>query len=261
MLYREDILNGLEAFSVAVGKPVIVHTSLKAIGEIDGGGDVLLDCLIEFFTKKGGLLCIPTHTWDKVMLDLREKDTCLGVLPRLALNRSGAKRTMHPTHSMVVFGNRQRVLDFCKGEEKVDTPTSPSGCYGKIYSEGGYILLLGIGQEKNTFIHCVEEMLGVPNRLTPQKQDFAIIHKNGKRENRKLYWFDDSEIGDVSERFGKFEEAFKRHNAITYSKLGNAKIQLCSAQKIKEVIELIYNRNGFSELLADAQPLDEKLYK
>ena len=261
MISKIDILKALEPYKCAVGKPVMVHTSLKAIGEIEGGGEVLLSALIEFFTQNGGLLCIPTHTWDKELLDLREKHTCLGVLPSLALERTDAVRTMHPTHSMAVFGDSDRVSAFIEGEESVDTPTSPNGCYGRLYSEDGYILLIGVGQEKNTFLHCVEEMLSVPKRLTCDKQDFKIIHKDGKCEIREMYWFYTDEIEDVSENFGKFEAAFDFHNAITYGRIGNAKVQLCSAKKMKETIELIYNRNDFKELLADKDPLDEKLYK
>lgn len=261
MISKAQILKQLEPFKEAAGKPVIVHTSLKAIGEIEGGGDTLLSCLIEFFTKDGGMLLIPTHTWDKEMLDLREKHTCLGTLPSLALKREDAVRTMHPTHSMVVFGEKEKVSAFIKGEELVDTPTSPNGCYGKIYNEGGFVLLIGVGQEKNTFLHCVEEMLSVPGRLTKEKQDFPIIYENNECKVKKLYWFYTDEIEDVSENFGKFETAFNFHNAITYGKIGNAKVQLCSACKMKKVVELIYNRNDFKELLADISPLDESLYK
>ena len=46
MIYREDILKQLEAFRTAQGKPVLVHTSLRAIGEIEGGADTLLSALI-----------------------------------------------------------------------------------------------------------------------------------------------------------------------------------------------------------------------
>ena len=261
MISKNDILKALEPYKCAVGKPVIVHTSLKAIGKIEGGGEVLLSALIEFFTQNGGLLCIPTHTWDKEMLDLREKRTCLGVLPSLALKREDAARTLHPTHSMVVFGDSDRVSAFIEGEELVDTPTSPHGCYGRVYNEDGYILLIGIGQEKNTFLHCVEEILSVPKRLTKEKREFPIIYENGECKAKKLYWFYTDEIEDVSENFGKFEAAFDFHNAINYGKLGNAKLQLCSARKMKEAIELIYNRNDFKELLSDKSPLDEKLYK
>lgn len=262
MISRTQILKVLEPFRAAAsGKPVIVHTSLKAIGEIEGGGEALLDCLIEVFAKNGGILCIPTHTWDKEMLDLREKHTCLGVLPSLALGRADSIRTMHPTHSMAVFGDKERVSAFVEGEELIDTPASPNGCYGKIYDEGGFVLLIGVGQEKNTFLHCVEEMLCVPKRLTKEKLEFPIIYENGECKTKKLYWFYTDEIEDVSENFGKFEAAFDFHNAITYGKLGNAKVQFCSTRKMKETVELIYNRNDFKELLADKLPLNEALYK
>ncbi len=261
MFSGNQILNELSTFKVAVGKPVIVHTSLKAVGEIEGGAETLLSCLIEFFTLRNGLLCIPTHTWEKGVLDLRKNESCIGVLPRIAAGHKDAVRTLHPTHSMTVFGDKQRVLSFCYGEEKVDTPTHPEGCYGKIYKEDGYVLLIGVGQDKNTFIHCIEEMLGISKRLTKNKIDFTIIHKDSECEIRPLYWFCDDEIEDVSVNFGKFEAAFRHHGAILDGKIGNAEVQLCSAVKMKEVLELIYKRNSGKELLADAQPLDEKLYK
>ena len=50
MLTKADIMQQFEQFDKAKGKVVIVHTSLKAVGEIDGGGETLLSALIEYFT-------------------------------------------------------------------------------------------------------------------------------------------------------------------------------------------------------------------
>ena len=85
MLTGKEILTLFNSFKEAHGKPVMVHTSLKAIGEIDGGAQTLLSGLIDTFAKEGGLLCIPTHTWDSLKLDLNKTESCLGVLPRCAL--------------------------------------------------------------------------------------------------------------------------------------------------------------------------------
>ena len=63
MFTKEQILTQLNNLNVPNGKPVIVHTSLRAVGEIQGGAQTLLDALIERFTAYGGLLIIPTHTW------------------------------------------------------------------------------------------------------------------------------------------------------------------------------------------------------
>lgn len=260
MINRENILKQLETFQAAKGKPVLVHTSLRAIGEIEGGADTLLSAFIEYFTKDGGLLCIPTHTWDRDVMDRSKAETCVGVLSNIAAAHPDGIRSMHPTHSMTVFGEKEHVLKFVHEEGRVNTPTSPYGCYGNLYREEGYVLLIGVGHTKNTFLHCVEEMLQVPNRLTNDMVERTIIHKDGRMEKRHLYWFDEEKIPDVSVNFGKFEPAFRYYGCITDGFIGNAKVQLCTASKMKEVMEVIYKRSAGKELLADNQPLDKKLY-
>ena len=260
MFSEADISEQLNRLDIEKGRIVTVHTSLKAVGEIDGGGETLLNALIQCFTQGGGLLCVPTHTWDSDVYDLRKAESCIGVLPRLAAAHPDALRTLHPTHSMAVFGEKERAEAFVKDEQFAPSPANPKGCYGKIYENDGYVLLIGVGQDKNTYLHCVEEMLDVPDRLTDYKVEKTIIHKDGTEEKRHLYWFDEK-ISDVSVYFPKFEAPFRHFGAITDARLGNAALQVCNARKMKEIIELIYKNNNYSELLDNDLPIDEKLYK
>ncbi len=260
VITKAQITKQLEKFRHIKGKIVTVHTSLKAVGEIEGGGETLLDALVEFFACDGGMLCIPTHTWNSNVYDRRKAESCIGVLPRLAAAHPKAVRTLHPTHSMAVFGDKELVESFVENEATADTPANPKGCYGKMLSQDGYVLLIGVGQEKNTFIHCVEEMLDVPDRLTAHMVEKTIIHKDGREENRRLHWFD-NKIPDVSVNFPKFEAPFRFFGCIEDGFVGNAKVQICRAKKIKDVIELIYKNNNFGELLDNNLPIDEKLYK
>lgn len=259
MINKNELIKQLKVFD-SYGKPVIVHSSLKAIGKIDGGADTLIDALKEVFTQNGGLLCIPAHTWKTCVLDLNKEETCIGALPTAATGRKDGVRSLHPTHSMVVFGDKEKVSAFVENEKNVDSPTNPEGCYGNIFKENGYMLLIGVGQEKNTCIHCVDEMLNIPNRITKEGIYADIIYKNGEKEKRHLRWFDPV-IPDVSVNFGKFEPAFRHFGAIKDGILGNAKVQFCKAEKIKEAMELIYSNSVGKEILADNLPLDEKIYK
>ena len=259
LLTKEQLVSQLEKFQHIKGKIVTVHTSLKAVGKIEGGGEVLLSALIDFFTQDGGLLCVPTHTWDSDVYDRRTTHSCIGVLPQLAAAHPDATRTLHPTHSMAVFGDREKVEHFINNEVIADTPANPRGCYGKLFAEDGYVLLIGVGQDKNTYLHCVEEMLDTPNRLTDYKVEKTIIHKDGSEEKRFLYWFDDK-IPDVSVYFPKFEEPFRHYGCIENGNIGNAKAELCSARKMYEVSERIYKNNCFGELLDNDLPIDKKLY-
>ncbi len=259
MLTKKEILKTLNSYNLN-GKPITVHCSLKAIGEIEGGAETLLSALKEAFTKDNGLLVIPTHTWDTRVLDLREPRTCIGVLPTISARQGGGVRSLHPTHSVTVFGDSEKAKNFVRGDEMADTPTNPNGSYGKLFDEGGYIFLIGVGQEKNTFIHAVEEMLNVP-RYLKEKVPATVICKNGQEIKRALYWFDESTVGDVSVNFTKFEEAFNYFGAIKYGTLGNAKTQLIKAKDIKKIIELIYKNAKGKELLSDSIPLDKSLYE
>ena len=184
MLDENEIIVQLEQFKVPDKTPVIVHTSLKSIGYIDGGAETLLSALRKHFCKNGGLLCIPTHTWDSLVLDLTSPKSNIGALPTVAACHPDGIRSLHPTHSLTVFG--EGADKFVEKEIFSDTPTIPNGCYGNIYRQDGYVLLIGVGHSKNTLIHCFEEMLRVNGRLTDEKIEAKIVHKDGREEKRML---------------------------------------------------------------------------
>ena len=105
------------------------------------------------------------------------------------------------------------------------------------------------------------EMLNVPERITENKVKRKIIHRDGREDIRELYWFDDSKVSDVSVNFPKFEEPFRYYDCIIDGRVGNAHAQLCSAVRMKNVVELIYKNNSFKELLNDSAPIEKKLYE
>ena len=62
---------------------LLVHSSMKAIGEVEGRADTVLDALIEYM--KDGLLVFPTHSWSGENLkggiyDPKTDPTCVGFL-------------------------------------------------------------------------------------------------------------------------------------------------------------------------------------
>ena len=149
--------------------------------------------------------------------------------------------------------------EYIKGEEEINTSTSAKGCYGKLFDYDGYVLLVGVGQERNTYIHAVEEKLDVPFRLSEKPVRTTIKLENGEITERYIHHH--AGIPHISERYIKYEPAFRHFGIVKDGHLGNAKTMLISARKIKEVVELIRERSKGTELMADFEPLDEKLYK
>ena len=265
MFTKREIIGQLRALGVPRDRVVLVHTSLRAVGEVEGRGEGFLDALIAHCTADGGLLCIPTHTWafagktDRVALDMTVAETCIGTLPNIAAGDVRGVRTSHPTHSMAVFGDPDRVAAFVAGEEKINTPGRPDGCYGKICERGGYILLVGVGHNRDTYLHSVEEMLNVPNRLSPERE-LTVRHPDGSVEVRRQHTHRAEGIRDVSANYPKYEPAFRAHGCIRDGLLGNAPAQLCSARGMAQVMRLVRERSGGAELMADDAALPEKYY-
>jgi len=266
MYTKKDIFEQLEKMNAPKDSVVIIHSSLRAVGPFDGGGEGLLDALVEYFTSEGGILCVPTHTWgfigkkDKVTLDLTSAETNLGILSRIAAADSRAVRTMNPTHSMAVFGRYERVLDFVKDEDKQISPTSPESCYGKLFKERGYVLLVGVTHNRNTYLHSVDEMLSIPDRLSEKKVKVTVKYVNGEVVERDMFCHHSSFTVDLSLRFPQYETAFRYHHAITDGYVGNAPAQLCDASKMKQVMEMIWERSGHTDVLRNEFPIPQKFY-
>ncbi len=257
---KNDILKQLNQINAPKDKPVLVHSSMRAVGT---DAVVLLDALIEYFTKDGGLLCIPTHTWHNlkkdIVLDMSSDDSCLGILSKIAINDTRGIRSKNPTHSMVVFGNRQKALDFIKDDEFVTTPTAPDSAYGKLCEQGGYVLLIGVAHDKNTYLHAVDEILGTPNRMEDKLLKVKIKDDCGGVTERDFKLFYCDYTNDISLRFTKFETAFRYHRAITDGFVGNAPTQLCNAKKMKKTMEIIYKNSECDPLKLDG-PIPQKWY-
>lgn len=261
---KSDIIQQLDALHTPAGVPVLMHTSLRTIGPVEGGAEAILDVLIEYFTRDGGLLCIPTHTWHnlgkEITLDVNSDDNCLGTFPAIAIRDFRGIRSENPTHSMVVFGDRKKAEDFVRDELWVSTPIAPTSCYGKLYDLGGYVLLAGVAHNRNTFLHTVDEMLNIPNRMADKPIPVAVKRKDGQVIGSEMRLFYTDYTEDISYRFPKYETAFRYHRCITDGFLGNAPVQLCSAQKMKETVELIYKNCGTADPLADEEQIPPQWY-
>ena len=148
---QTDIRNLLHKAGVRPDGTVLLHTSMRALGPVEGGCDGLLDGFGAYLSE--GLLLIPTHTWDNVtaeqpVYDVRTTPPCIGALPNVAAFRPDGVRSLHPTQSLAGFG--ARAAAYLAGEEKATSPCPPGGAWARLYDEDATILLLGVGLNRNT---------------------------------------------------------------------------------------------------------------
>lgn len=261
---KNDILAQLEKMGAPKDKAVLMHSSLRLIGKVEGGAQTLLDAMIEYFTSEGGLFCVPTHTWGnlkkEIVLDMNDPATCLGAFSNFAAADPRGIRSQNPTHSMVVFGDRAKALEFIKDDANVSAGADACSCYGKLYETGGYVLLVGVAHNRNTYIHYAEESLGFPDRLSDEPREVKVKLASGELVTKKIKTHKCSFCSDVSARFPKYETAFRYYRAITDGFIGNAPTQLCDARIMKDVVKKIYENGEFADPLAYEYQISPKLY-
>lgn len=265
MFTKEQIFAQLRATGAPQDGIVLMHSSFRTVGEVEGGAQGFLDTLIEYFTAQGGLFLVAAHTWnnlgkDRITLDLQNPESNTGVLSLLAAKHPAGVRSENPCHSVVIFGDRKRAEQLAERDKYIDTPIAPNSVYGELYRQKGYVLLVGVSQAKNTYLHTVDEMLNIPDRMDDTPMITTVRRLNGEILERPLRLFKCSTTDDISERFPKYDTAFRYHRAITDGWLGDAPVQLCDAVKMKEVVELIFSRSEGKDPLGDERPIPPKWY-
>ncbi len=241
---------------------VTMHTSLRAIGPIDGGADGLIDAFCAYLCD--GLFLVPTHTWANVnkehpLYDARSTKPCIGTLPTVAAFRPDGVRSLHPTHSLTAFG--KKAAAYVAGDENAETPAPLGGSLSRLYEERGKILLVGVGLERNTYMHAVEERLDVPDRLNPETFIATITDHEGNVRLSKPYHTHRATVGDVSLYYPNYKAAFEFAGAVTYHRLGGALVYCLDAVSLTDTMRTIYERSAGRDMCLTHTPIPETYYK
>lgn len=216
---------------------LLVHSSMKAIGNVEGGAQTVLDVLCDYM--KDGLLVFPTHTWAQMnesynVFKAGSEPSCVGLLSNMFLKRKGVIRSLHPTHSVAALG--KDAVEFTAGEEYAITPCPRNGCWGKLYDRRAAILFIGCTLKCNTFLHGVEEWCNTQNRLAETPQKFTVISPDGKRFSAVQYrHHTESPKVDPSAHYDKMEPAFKAGGAVRYGMFGSARCIAADAVKMADI--------------------------
>lgn len=245
MLTKHDVFKLLESFGIRRDDVVTMHSSLREVGPIEGGADGLLDALTEYLYD--GLLLIPTHTWAVVNaanphFDVRETVPNIGTLSRVAAFRKDAVRSLHPTHSMAVFGKNAR--EYIQGEEKSCTPAPVGGALSRLYELNGKVLLVGVGHERNTYLHSIDERLDIPNRIAEHGFPVTITDWDGNtHHNPDFHPHYTSGIRiNLSEYYRNYKHALDMTGAVQYGWMGNALTYCCDCRKMTDTVLRILQR-------------------
>ncbi len=259
MYTNSDILKDISSMGIDPEGTLLIHSSMKSIGDVDGRAETVIDAFIEYM--KNGLLIFPTHSWDEDNLvddiyDPLTEPSCVGILSNLFMKREGVVRSLHPTHSVAAIG--KDAMDYIEGEENSHTPCPREGCWGRLYDRKAQILFLGCTLKSNTYIHGVEEWNSIPDRLASKSRKIKIINPYGNDYNLD-YCGHHSSHGDVSKNYDKLLDPFLYKDITSKGKIGDAKSYLCDAVGMADLTTEFLHKN--KDLFADDKPVPQKWYR
>lgn len=252
MYTKNDLLNDIAAIGIKPNDTLMVHSSMKSIGKVEGGADTVLDAFIEYL-KDDGLLVFPTHTWgildDKNnIFDPITTPSCVGLLSNMFMKRPNVMRSLHATHSVAALG--KDAAEYIKGEEYHDSPCPRDGCWGKLYDRKAKILFLGCSMKCNTYLHGVEEWNDIPDRIASEHSLFKIKMPSGRLIEHPSRRHHSESSNNISFNYDRVQPLFIKSNAVITGNIGAAESFLGDAVMMADIVTklLIKNPMTFADL-------------
>lgn len=182
----ESLKRDLAALGVQPGMLLLVHSSLSALGWVNGGPVAVILALEELLGPQGTLV-MPTHTgdlsdprqwqnppipeswWDTVLASMPAYDPWLtptrmmGVISETFRKQGGVMRSEHPQFSFAAWGAQAKDI---LADHSLHYGLGEGSPLARIYEHAGWVLLLGVDHSNNTSLHLSEYRAQYPVKNT-----------------------------------------------------------------------------------------------
>ncbi len=232
ILSRQVLAEAFAAMGLRAGESVIVHSSLRSLGEVEGGADAVLDALLDVISPSGNLM-LPTFNYSRPLpvpyFDPATTPARTGILPERARLRANAKRSLHPTHSVAVIGADASDLTQSHLRTRAFGVGSPIDL---LASRGGKILLIGVGQMSNSTLHIAEDHAQIPKAgVYKPPPVVGVLQAGGSVIKHRL-----DASTSCSAAFEAASFSLRGRGAIQDARVGNSMMQIMKGADVIEII-------------------------
>jgi len=245
MLTFEQLVDGFRKLGVMEGDTLLVHSSYKSFGEVDGGPATVNRALeAALGTDKDGTLIMPTFNFDfnkGEAWDVRTTPSKMGVLTELVRKDPRAKRVFHPFYSFAILGRHAEML----GALRYKSAYERDSVFGKLRDLDGKIMVIGLSYNNSmTFFHHIEQMEGVDYRFLKQFTG-QVTDENGNTYTdtfEMLVRDIDKGVLTMVDPMGALME---EQGVIQSAKIGEADVKLMKANEVYEFTAREMRRDPF----------------
>ncbi len=230
-LAGSDIAAAFRQVGLETGDSLVVHSSFRSIGPVDGGPRTLIQALLDVIGPEGNLM-FPTFNGPSATepyFDPDKTPSSTGIIPEMGMKWPGAVRSLHPTHSVAVIGPDAETLTRSHLDCRTVGADSPLDRLAKM---GGKILMIDVANNTNTTVHVGEEHAGVVKVLPFFKiSSIKVRLPDGGIISHKL---DTSPSCSVA--FGAIDYPLRRKDQLADGRLGGAKLMLMRGSDVIETV-------------------------
>jgi aminoglycoside 3-N-acetyltransferase len=250
---REQLANDLRKLGVEPGDMVMVHASVRAVGEIAGGPDLIHLALKDALTAEGSLIMYAScpRYYDEVGHGnlTREQEEILRKLPAFdPLTARSARdngtlveffrtypdsRVNYHVARFVVWGKQ---AEYLISEQPWNYAFGRQSALDRFLDLDGKILLLGSDHDAVTFLHYVEHVAEIPDKRIRRFQ--VPLQEDGHRVWRDMEEFDTSGDGvhaNWPDRFfAKIVDAHLTATGNQGGRVGNAMSYILHARGLRD---------------------------
>ncbi|MCK4625585.1 MAG: AAC(3) family N-acetyltransferase [Phycisphaerae bacterium] len=230
-LTGSDIAAAFRQVGLETGDSLVVHSSFRSIGPVDGGPRTLIQALLDVIGPEGNLM-FPTFNGPlagELYFDPDKTPSSTGIIPEMGMKWPGAVRSLHPTHSVAVIGPDADALTRCHLDCRTVGADSPLDRLAKM---GGKILMIGVANNTNTTVHVGEEHAGAVKVLSFFKiSSIKVRLPDGSIISHQL---DTSPSCSVA--FGAIDYPLRRKDQLADGRLGGAKLLLMRGSDVIETV-------------------------
>lgn len=252
LVMRSQIARELTGLGVAPGQVVMLHASVKAIGWVVGGPDVVIRALLDVLAPSGTLMMYVG--WQDAPYRLSEwsderqrayLEECppfdsvtspavrqWSILTEYLRTWPDARRSQHPDGSFAAVGAR---AEWLTKDHPLQYGYGPGSPLARLCEAGGRVLLLGAPFDTITLLHYAEHLARVPNKRTVRYK--MPVLRDGVRVWVDLEEFDTSKgIADWEgeDYFAVIAREFLASGKGRAGKVGDARSYLFDAAELTE---------------------------
>jgi len=230
MLNFDDLVANFQALGLQPGDTLLVHSSYKSFGGVDGGPQTVIDALLVVLGDEGTLI-MPTFNFDFCKgepWDVRSTPSHMGAITNMVREHPEAKRVFHPIYSFAILGKNADYLT----KERYKSSYGANSLFAKLRALDGKILVIGlIYNDSMTFFHHVEEMEGVDYRYMKSFSGMVTDEDGNTYEDSFTMLVRDIDQG-VQTRVDPMGNLMEEAGIIKVRQIGEAKVCLMRANEV-----------------------------